>query len=232
MNQNTSGENLARPDAAGTAGLVTVDDPIVERATQRALARRQAVYADEVRRLLDAGLEVMRQCGTAKSPPVSDIVAAARLSRDAFYRHFASKEDLVAAIVEAGAQRLRGYLRHQMGKEDAPAAQLRRWIEGIMAQATDPDVAHSTRAVLWNGGRSGDQARSDVVASPGPLAELIVAPIAALGSTDPARDATVVTHATMGLMRDFLWRCVTPTPEDISHLVGFCTAAVLSDRPV
>ena len=121
MNQNTSGENLARPDAAGTAGLVTVDDAIVERATQRALARRQAVYADEVRRLLDAGLEVMRQCGTAKSPPVSDIVAAARLSRDAFYRHFASKEDLVAAIVEAGAQRLRGYLRHQMGKEDDPA---------------------------------------------------------------------------------------------------------------
>jgi AcrR family transcriptional regulator len=216
MNQNTSEAH----------GLVAADDVIVVRAAQRALARRQAVYEDEVRRLLDAGLEVMRRCGTTRSPRVSDIVDAAGLSRDAFYRHFASKEDLVAAIVEAGAERLVSYLNHQMAKESEPGAQLRRWVEGIMSQATNADVAHSTRAVLWNGARVGDHARPDAVVSYQPLAQLIVEPIARLGSADPVRDAAVVAHATMGLMRRFLWQLAIPTRADIAHLVRFCTAAV------
>jgi AcrR family transcriptional regulator len=216
MNQNAS-RNLAEGD-----------DAVVARATQRALARRQAVYTDEVRRLLDGGLAVMRQCGTTKSPRVSDIVEAAGLSRDAFYRHFASKEDLVAAIVEAGAHRLVSYVQHQMAKEQEPREQLRRWVEGIMSQATNPEVAHSTRAVLCNGGRVGDHSRPEAVTNNAALAELIVEPIAALGSIDPERDAMVAAHATMGLMEYFLWRFVTPTRADIANLVRFCTAAVQS----
>jgi AcrR family transcriptional regulator len=232
MNQNTSGPTPPTPPGLALAG---VDESIVVRTAQRSLARRQAVYADEVRRLLDAGLEVMRECGTTKSPPVSDIVAAAGLSRDAFYRHFASKEDLVAAIVEAGAERLRSYLRHQMAKERDPGARLRRWIEGIMSQASNREVAHSTRAVLWNGGRVGDQARPEVVTTHRPLAELIVEPVAALGSRDPERDAAAITQATMGLMNDFLWRFAAPTRADVAHLVRFCHTAVqpshLEDEP-
>jgi AcrR family transcriptional regulator len=221
MNQN----------ASGAEELIDADNAVVARATQRALARRQAVYVDEVRRLLDAGLQVMRQFGTTQSPRVSDIVDVAGLSRDAFYRHFASKEDLVAAIVDAGAQRLVSYLRHQMAKDSDPRAQLRRWIEGVMSQADNPEVAHSTRAVLWNGGRVGDQARPDAATSYATLAQLIVEPIAALGSSDPQRDAAIVTHATMGLMRDFLWQCVSPTNADVVHLVEFCTAAVQPTQP-
>jgi AcrR family transcriptional regulator len=208
------------------ASRLPEDDPVVARTAQRALARRQAAYADEVRRLLDAGLEVMRQCGTTKSPRVSDIVEAGGLSRDAFYRHFVSKEDLVAAIVEAGANRLVSYLRHQMEKQGDPKGQLRKWVEGIMAQAADPEVAHSTRAVLWNGGRVGDRARPDAVTSHAALVELIIEPLGALGSSDPERDAAVICDATMGRMRDFLWRYATPTKADVAHMVRFCTAAV------
>jgi AcrR family transcriptional regulator len=221
MNQNASRSN-AGLDAA---------DAIVARTTQRALARRQAAYTDEVRRLLDAGLAVMRQSGTTKSPRVSDIVEAAGLSRDAFYRHFASKEDLVAAIVEAGADRLVSYVRHQLVKEHDPAEQLRRWVEAIMSQATNPEVAHSTRAVLWNGGRVSDHSRPEAVTSNAALADLIVEPIAALGSPDPERDAIAAAHATMGVMEYFLWRVVTPTGADIANLVRFCTAAVQPPPP-
>src|ERR1700722_386014 len=86
--QNASWMNQ---NASSAEELIDAGDAIVARATQRALARRQAVYADEVRRLLDAGLEVMRQFGTTQSPRVSDIVDVAGLSRAAFYRPFASK---------------------------------------------------------------------------------------------------------------------------------------------
>ena len=217
------------PENASLNRTVGGSDQVVMRATQRALARRQAIYTDEVRRLLEAGLEVMRRHGTDKSPRVSDIIEEAGLSRDAFYRHFESKEDLVAAIVEAGARRLVDYLAHQMDKEADPEGQLRRWVEGIMAQAANPEVAHATRAVMWNGSHVGDRSRPGVAATDGLLVDLIVGPIEALGSGEPGRDAAVVTHAAMGRMREFLWRSETPTRSDIAHLVRFCTAAV---RPV
>ena len=89
----------------------------------------------EVRRLLDAALEVMRRCGTTSRPRVADIVAAAGLSNDAFYRHFRSKDALVAALLEDGAERLRSYLAHQMAKDSAPEPQVRRWVEGVLSQA-------------------------------------------------------------------------------------------------
>lgn len=208
-----------------TTSLADRQDEIVLRASQRALARHRAVYTEEVRRLLDAGLEVMRQYGTERSPRVSDIVGAAGLSRDAFYRHFESKEDLVATIVEQGARRLVSYLAHQMGKESGPRGQLRRWVEGIMAQASNDDVAHATRAVLWNGGHVADRSRPDLSATSGLLADLVVEPLRALGSADPERDAAVATHAAMGRMQEFLWRSESPGPLDVAHLVRFCTAA-------
>jgi len=207
----------ARPADEGAATA-----SVAARMARRAVARREASYADEVRRLLEAGLEVMRRSGTTTSPRVADIVRQAGLSNDAFYRHFAGKEELVAAIVDAGAERLVGYLAHQMGKEATPEAQIGCWIGGIMAQAADPDLAEPTRAVLWNGGRAGDAARRDDRSTFGPLARLLDAPLTGLGRPDPDRDAGVIVQAVMGRMQDFLWRRVQPGPADVAHLITFC----------
>jgi AcrR family transcriptional regulator len=198
-------------------------DAIANRTALRALARRHAIYTDEVRRLLDAGLEIMRKEGTAKSPRVSDIVEAAGLHREAFYRHFSSKEDLVSAIVEAGVNRLVSYLTHQMGKESSPEGQLRRWVEGIMAQSGNPEVAASTRAVLWNGYHV---ERPENLAAYRLVAELVVEPVTALGSIDPARDAAVLCQAVMGRQQLYLWERILPTKADTEHLIRFCLNAV------
>jgi AcrR family transcriptional regulator len=149
-----------RPNAILPDGAEPDGADLAESIAQRTLARRGTQYASEVRRLLDAGLEVMRRCGTASSPRVADIVAAAGLSNDAFYRHFASKEALVAAIIEDGAARLASYLDHQMAKARTPQGRVRRWVEGVLSQATDDDIAATTRAVLWNGGRISDSVGS------------------------------------------------------------------------
>src|ERR687897_3086612 len=125
---------------------------VADRIAQQTLSTRGAEYATEVRRLLDAALDVMRACGTTSRPRVADIVAAAGLSNDAFYRHFPSKDALVAALLEDGTERLRSYLAHQMAKENTPEGRVRRWVEGVLSQATDEDVAATTLAVLWNGG--------------------------------------------------------------------------------
>jgi AcrR family transcriptional regulator len=193
---------------------------------RQALAKREAQYAREVRRLLDAALELMREAGTASSPRVADIVAAAGLSNDAFYRHFPSKEALVVALIEDGAVRLQSYLAHQMAKASTPEDRVRRWVEGVMAQAADDDIAATTRAVLWNGGRITDSLGSDRPSHAAMLATLLRDPFAELGSTDPDADALLAAHATVGVMSDLLGQRVRPARADIDHVVTFCLNAV------
>jgi AcrR family transcriptional regulator len=196
----------------------------------RGVAAREARYAEEVRRLLDAGLAVMRECGTASSPRVADIVTAAGLSNDAFYRHFASKEALVAAIFADGTARLVEYLRHQMAKGATPEARVRRWVEGILAQAADEDAATTTRAVMWNAGSVSDQVATERPSTAAALAALLLEPLAALGSADPEGDAVLAAHAVMGRLSDCLGRRTRPTRREVERTVAFCLAAVGAPR--
>jgi len=209
-------ENLVRLAPNDVAGRIA----------QETLARRGTDYATEVRRLLDGGVAVMRRCGTSSRPRVADVVAEAGLSNDAFYRHFASKEALVAAILEDGTERLRSYLAHQMDKEPAPEGRVRRWVEGVMSQAVDEDIAATTLAVLWNAGVLGAGPAAGPAAARGPLAMLLRDPFAELGSADPELDASLAAHAVIGKLADDLWRRTRPTVDEIERVVRFCLAAV------
>ena len=204
-------------------------DDVASRVASRTVARREAGYADEVRRLLDAALTVIERLGTSGRPRVSDIVAEAGLSNDAFYRHFASKDALVAALLEDGAQRLASYLRHQTAKEPAPRDRVRRWVEGVMAQ-TEGELARSTRAVLWNGGSidSGPAAGRHFASAP--LAQLLAESLAELGSAEPELDAALATHAVLGRVADHLWQETQPNADEVDHIVEFCLRAVDAPR--
>src|SRR5688500_4439302 len=198
-------------------------DDVASRIARRTLAARRTEYSGEIRRLLDAGREVMRRNGTGARPRVADIVAAAGLSNDAFYRHFASKDMLVAAILEDGTDRLRDYLAHQMSKEATPEGKVRRWVEGALSQAADDDIAATTLAVLWNAGSVADQ--SGPSASP-PLATLLREPFAELGSADAELDASLAAHAIIGKLSDHLWQRTRPSQAETDHIVAFYVAAV------
>src|SRR5581483_10596554 len=192
---------------------------------RRTLTKREGEYASEIRRLLDAALEVMRQCGTSSRPRVADIVAAAGLSNEAFYRHFSSKDALVGAILEDGGERLRSYLSHQLSKETNPEAQVRRWVKGVLAQA-DEEIAATTLAVLWNGSSvdGGPSAGRHFASTP--LASLLEAPFAELGSRDPKFDASLAAHAVLGKLSDCLWKGVQPTRHEVERTAEFCLAAI------
>jgi AcrR family transcriptional regulator len=198
---------------------------IASRIAQRALAKRGASYASEVRRLLDAALHVMRQRGTSSHPRVADIVAAAGLSNEAFYRHFPSKDALVAALLEDGADRLHSYVAHQMTKESAPEGRVRRWVEGVLSQAAG-DIAVTTRAVLWNAGGLTGQNGSTPPSASGRLAGLLHEPFAELGSADPAFDASLAAHATFGRLGDYLWQRAQPADTDIDRITSFCLRTI------
>ena len=197
---------------------------VAARIAQRTLAGRETRYEGEVRRLLDAALDVMRSCGTTSRPRVADIVAAAGLSNDAFYRHFPSKDALVAALLEDGTERLQSYLAHQMDKEASAEGKVRRWVEGVLAQAADEDVAATTLAVLWNGGSVGEGLPAGRPSASRPLAVLLHAPFAELGSPTPELDASLAAHAVVGTLSDHLWERARPSRSTIDHVVDVCLA--------
>lgn len=209
-------QNAIPDPVGGEAGGVAA------RIAGRKLAQRGADYAEEVRRLLEAGREEMARCGTSSRPRVADIVAAAGLSNDAFYRHFSSKDALVAAILEDGTDRLRSYLGHQMAKEPTPERRIRRWVEGVLAQAADDDIASATLSVLWNGGSVAEGMVSARPSASDPLATLLEEPLAELGSDHPELHASLLAHAVVGRLSDHLWQRTRPTPKDIDQITAFC----------
>ncbi|WP_036570034.1 TetR/AcrR family transcriptional regulator [Nocardia sp. BMG51109] len=208
---------------------MTSSGDVAGRIARRSLAGREASYAGEVRRLLDAALELMRVGGIAARPRVADIVAAAGLSNDAFYRHFRSKDALVEALLEDGADRLRGYVAHRMGKQGAPEARVRAWVTAVLRQA-GADTAATTRAVLWNAGGGGAGLARGSAVPVARLAPLLHGPFAELGSADPEFDASLAAHATIGLLADFLRRCVEPADADVDRVTAFCLRTARSGR--
>jgi AcrR family transcriptional regulator len=195
-----------------------VPDEVAARIAAQTLAKRGTDYAAEVRRLLDAALGIIAEQGTTAKARVADIVAAAGLSNDAFYRHFPSKSALVDALIEDGAHRLAGYLDHQMAKEATPDGKVRRWVEGVLSQ-TDGTTGATTLAVLMNGTTERDvEGGPDATAR---LGQLLVEPLDALGSDTPQLDATLVAHAVVGRLADHLRARTKPSRTEREHLVRF-----------
>ena len=98
----------------GCRNMVLIDeehrsDPLVERTARRRVAAREQAHADELRGLVDAAYAVVARTGTL-DPSVRAILAESGLSRQAFYRHVESKDELL--LVMLGVR---------------PAAASRRW---------------------------------------------------------------------------------------------------------
>ncbi|HTX94360.1 MAG TPA: helix-turn-helix domain-containing protein [Mycobacterium sp.] len=189
-------------------------------AVERALDDRQREATEEVERILAAAVRVMERA--APEPPrVSDIVAEAGSSNKAFYRYFAGKDDLILAVMERGVAIVVSYLEHQMAKEKRPRDKIARWIEGTLAQVADPHLISMSRAAAgqMSAGHPWRGADQEMMR---PLRDLLVAPVAALGSSDVERDVEAVFSCTAASMRRYVGSADRPSREDITHLVRFC----------
>jgi AcrR family transcriptional regulator len=208
------------------AGAILAGPSLAEQAANRAADARVRLHEQEVRKLLDAGLDLMRRGGTERPPRVADIVQAAGLSNQAFYRYFVSKDELVATVIDEGERRLISYVLHQMAKGTSPAEQLRLAVRAVADQAGDEEVARATRAVLWNQAGASDPGGARARQLHDLLAAALIGPIRELGSPDPERDARAMTAVVTSLMLDHLWRRTRPTEADLEHALAFALAGV------
>jgi AcrR family transcriptional regulator len=197
---------------------------LADRAVRRRLAAARDAAQTEVETLLAAGLRLMRAGG--RPPRVADIVAEAGLSNDAFYRYFASKDDLVAAIVDDGARRLVAHVEHQVAKSGEPREQVRRAIETVMKQAADPEVAATTRAVIGNATHPVTGTPHGMVQLVELLADVLEDAVRRLGSADPRTHARLAASTAVSTMQWCLWSQATPTRRDVDTVVGFVLAGI------
>lgn len=195
----------------------------------RPLAERYETYAGEVRSLLDAAFSVMRRTGSV-SPRVSEIVGEAGLSNQAFYRHFASKDELLVAVLDDGLRQLVDYLEHVMAKAATPLDRVRRWIEGILAQAVDAQAASSTRPFVVNSLRLRDQFTDEVLRSDERLKAPLRAALVDVPGADVERDTEAIYQLAMGRMHSYLLQRERPSRRDVEHLVEFAVRGLTRDR--
>ena len=192
----------------------------VAAAVERALDDRQREAIEEVERILAAAVRVMER--VAPEPPrVSDIVAEAGSSNKAFYRYFAGKDDLILAVMERGVAIVVSYLQHQMAKESTAHDKIARWIEGTLAQVAEPELISKSRAAAgqMSAGANWRAADQEMMH---PLRDLLIEPIAMLGSADVERDVDAVFCCTAATLRRYMGSAERPGPEDIAHVVRFC----------
>jgi AcrR family transcriptional regulator len=199
---------------------------IAARSVERALGHRQALYRDEVERLIRAGVRVMQRHGDF-DPRVSEVVREAGLSNQVFYRHFRSKDEFLLAVLDDGVRDLVGYLEHRMAGADTPAERVRRWLGGIVAQARNPEAAEATRPFVIPRARLAERFPDDV----GSSIERLLAPLRAaiedgvaageLPGADPARDARALYDLAMGWLERSLLCAADPALADAERLIAF-----------
>jgi AcrR family transcriptional regulator len=215
MSANTSADSGARA-------------PVAQRSVERAIERRRATYADEVRRLMQSAFELIRRTGTLE-PRVGEIVRDAGLSNQAFYKHFRSKDELLLAVLDDGIGTLRDYLDHRMSKQTSPLHRIRAWISGVLEQALNADAASATRPFAMSRARLLDLFPEEVRESEAQLTRLLRGAIEAaaeageLPHRDSERDARLIYNLAMGWLERELSDRDAPAPAqaDADHLVEF-----------
>jgi AcrR family transcriptional regulator len=93
---------------------------------------RPRLFDDDTERrmVMDAAVRVMARNGYA-AMSVADILAEAGVSTSSFYRHFASKEVLLAELVRREAESARRYV--QRATENAPEnSALEAWLDAVL----------------------------------------------------------------------------------------------------
>lgn len=208
-------------------------DTLARRAVERSVADRQAELAESMRRIVEATYELVERTGTV-DPPMRRILSHTGMSTQAFYRLFASKDELMLVLLDDGRRRLVAHLEHRMQRTDTAEAAVRAWVEGVMAQAADPRAASRTRPFVAGEERIAEAFPEEHAASVDQLVSLLVGPITTLdggtGSRADAararRDAEAVYRLTFSTLRDHLLSRRKPAADTVEHLVTFVLRGV------
>ena len=217
--------------------MTGLTETMARRALDRTVAGRQAEYVQEVERIVDATYRLIERTGGI-DPPLRDVLSEARLSTQAFYRFFRSKDELMLVLLDDGRRRLLEYLERRMAAVSSPAGKVRAWVEGVLAQASHGDAAARTRPFVANQDRLAEAFPREQQETVDLLIDLLVEPIDQLrrpassrrasrrAASAARRDAEAVYQLAFGTMRTHLIGRSRPTAEEITHVSRFALQGI------
>ena len=180
---------------------------------------------------MQAALLLIRERGELE-PPVAAIVRRARLSNQAFYRHFRSKHELLVAVLDHGIGVLADYLVGRMAKAVGPSERVRAWLRGMLAQALDARGAEATRPFALARSQLARHYPEEVARSEQRLAALVRDAIAEakqadeLPQADPEADAEALYHLAMGWLEARLREGTSVPRARAARLEAFAMAGL------
>ena len=203
----------------------------VGQAIDRTLEARRAVVQHEVERLVAAAFRVIERTAHLE-PKVSDILAEAGLSNQAFYRHFRSKHELLVAVLDEGIRGLARYLAGRMEHAANPPEAVREWIRGMAAQTQDPGGAQASRPFALARGRLAESFPAEVARSErqvtAPLRAALeeACRLGAMPAVQPEPDAEALYHLMMGWVEARLVEGRRPSQGEVARLESFVMAGL------
>jgi AcrR family transcriptional regulator len=205
---------------------------VAERSVREARARAEA----EVAVFVEAGLRVLRRTG-AQRLTVAEVLAEAKRSTRAFYRHFSSKDELLLVIYENESRVRIGDLRAQVDAAADARAALEAWVDATLALAFDPPRARRTKVLAGEGSRlqaeHPEEFGAIAAAQLQPLVETLARGRAdgSFPHTEPERDARTVHAIVWGLVEAELRGTGSMTLDEArAQALRFCLPG-LGSRP-
>jgi AcrR family transcriptional regulator len=205
--------------------MTDLTQTMARRAIDRSVAARQGAYVDEMQRIVDTTYQLIERSGDLE-PSLRDILRATRLSTQAFYRYFNSKDELFLLLLDDGRRQLLTYLDHRMRKAPTAAGRVKAWIEGVLAQATRAEAASRTRPFFANEDRLAERFPDEHRGSVDLLVDQLAGAVRDLDprrktKSEARRDAETIYELTFGTLHRHLMRRTTPTAAETEHLVRF-----------
>src|SRR6185295_7774185 len=115
------------------------------------------------------------------------------------------KDELMLLLLDDGRRQLLSYLEHRMERATSADAQVRAWIEGVLAQAAQAKAAGRTRPFVVNEARLAELFPEEHRTSIDLLIDQLATALAGRGRSAKARrDAEAIYHLVFGTLHQHL----------------------------
>lgn len=189
-----SGEPRSPLQSPGYGSLVAVVDP--------------EPSAQEADRLIHAAWDVLGRTGF-EGFKVASVIRAAGSSTKGFYRHFASKDEMLLALLIDETHRASTRFASRVAATSTPTEALEMWISTMIGAAGRPDLAARARlfaSLSQISSNFPDQVLRTRQPMLAPLVEALTAGLesGAMPLADPLADAPLILSLCGGVLRDLL----------------------------
>ncbi len=208
-------------------------DPWRDRALARSLGTARARSVDRLERLVDAARALANETGSA-SFTVAQVAARAGLNLKGFYRYFASKDDLLVALLEEDSRLGAELLRAQVDEQADPAARLRAAVTGTLELITWPGALGYAGVLIREHRRLAESRPEELNRALAPLIDVLAAEVrgavnaGVARASDPHRVARTMFALVLEAIHDVVLGRAEPLAE-AEFVWEFCWHGVHRD---